>query len=124
MVYKMCCVGNGGSGWMTVCLDIIIASSGAVVTGAGAHRRLRQLRQITGMFTDGIIVRVVDHTQFPHHFTANCCLYCPIVNVTVFFLSVQFLNVNYFGAEPVENYSNVLDAKMMLLVDGKLVNQE
>ena len=83
-----------------------------------------QFLQVTGVFTDGVVVGVVDHSQLPHDVTPDGGLDSPVVNVTLLFVSRQLLHINDLGAEPVQDDPDVLDAEMVFLVDWELVDQQ
>ena len=76
------------------------------------------------MFTDGVVVGVVDHPQLPHHLPPNGRFYRPVVHFTVLLLPVQLLHVEDLGGQPVEDDPNVFDAEVVLLVDRELVDQQ
>ena len=83
-----------------------------------------QLLQVTGVFTDGVVVGVVDDPQLSHDVTPDGGLDSPVVDVTLLFVSRQLLHINDLGAQPVQDDPDVLDAEMMFLVDRELVDQE
>ena len=87
-----------------------------VVSGTW-DRGIRKLQKITRMLTDGVIIAIVNHTEFSHDVSTNSCFYGPIVYVTIFLFPVQFFYVKYFGTEPIENDANVFYCKMMFLVN-------
>ena len=76
------------------------------------------------MFTDGVVVGVVDDPQLSHDITPDGGLDSPVVDVTLLFVSRQLLHINDLGAQPVQDDPDVLDAEMMFLVDRELVDQE
>ena len=88
------------------------------------RRRLWKLLQVAGVFTDGVVVGVVDHPQLPHHLPPNGRFYRPVVHFTVLLLPVQLLHVEDLGGQPVEDDPNVFDAEVVLLVDRELVDQQ
>ena len=92
-----------------------------VVTGRGGAG---QLLQVTGVFTDGVVVGVVDDPQLSHDVTPDGGLDSPVVDVTLLLVSRQLLHINDLGAQPVQDDPDVLDAEMMFLVDRELVDQE
>ena len=104
--------------WEDSAIVVIRAISGT------RNRRVRKLQKVTRMLTDGVIVTVVNHTEFSHDVSTNSCFYGPIVNVTIFLFPVQFFYIKYLGTESVENDANVFYCKMMFLVNWKLVNQQ
>ena len=97
----------------------------SVISGSGTgERRLREVLEIAGMLTNGVIIAIVNHTEFSHHVSTNGCFYGPIVYVTIFLFPVQLFYIKNFGAESVENNANVFYCKVMFLVNWKLVNQQ
>ena len=76
------------------------------------------------MFTDGVVVGVVDDPQLSHDVTPDGGLDSPVVDVTLLLVAGQLLHINDLGAQPVQDDPNVLDAEMMFLVDRELVDQE
>ena len=91
-----------------------------VVSGT-RDRGIRKLQKVTRMLTDGVIIAIVNHTEFSHDVSTNSCFYGPIVYVTIFLFPVQFFYIKYLGTESVENDANVLDGEMVLLVYRQLV---
>ena len=88
------------------------------------RRRLWKLLQVARVFTDGVVVGIVDHPQLPHHLPPNGRFYRPVVHFTVLLLPVQLLHVEDLGGEPVQDDPNVFDAEVVLLVDRELVHQQ
>ena len=86
--------------------------------------RTGQFLQVTGVFTDGVVVGVVDDPQLSHDVTPDGGLDSPVVNVTLLFVSRQLLHINDLGAQPVQDDPDVLDAEMMFLVYRELVDQQ
>ena len=80
---------------------------------------------VARVLADGVVVAVVNHTQFPHHVTSDRGLYRPVVCV-VRSLNFAFepFHVDDLGAQPVEDDSDVLDGQVMVLIDGQLVHQQ
>ena len=76
-----------------------------------------ELLQVAGVFTDGVVVGVVDDAQLSHNVPPDGGLYCPVVDVAVLLVPGELLHINDLGAEPVQDDPDVLDAEMMLLVD-------
>ena len=76
------------------------------------------------MFTDGVVVGVVDDPQLSHDVTPDGGLDSPVVDVTLLLVTRQLLYINDLGAKPVQDDPNVLDAEMMFLVDRELVDEE
>ena len=76
-----------------------------------------ELLQVAGVFTDGVVVGVVDDPQLSHDVTPDGGLDSPVVNVTLLFVSRQLLHINDLGAQPVQDDPDVLDAEMVFLVD-------
>ena len=87
-----------------------------VVSGT-RDRGIRKLQKVTRMLTDGVIIAIVNHTEFSHDVSTNSCFYGPIVYVTIFLFPVQFFYIKYLGTESVENDANVFYCKMMFLVN-------
>ena len=94
-----------------------LAVGGDGVPGLGGARRLGQLLQVAGVLADAVVVAVVDDAELPHHLAADGRLYCPVVHVTLFLLTVELLHIEDLGAETVEDDANVFDGEMSLLVD-------
>jgi len=92
-----------------------------VFTGRGGAG---ELLQVTGVFTDGVVVGVVDDPQLSHDVTPDGGLDSPVVDVTLLLVAGQLLHINDLGAQPVQDDPDVLDAEVVFLVDGELVDQE
>ena len=104
--------------WENSAIVVIMVVSGT------RDRGIRKLQKITRMLADGVIIAIVNHTEFSHHVPTNSSFYGPIVYVTIFLFPVQLFYIKNFGAESVENNANVFYCKVMFLVNWKLVNQQ
>ena len=84
----------------------------------------RQLLQVTRVFTDRVVVGVVDHPQLSHNVPSDGGLDSPVVDVAVLLVTRQLLHVHDLGAEPVQDDANVLDGEVVFLVYRELVHQQ
>ena len=97
--------------WENSAIVVIMVVSGT------RDRGIRKHQKITRMLTDGVIIAIVNHTEFSHDVPTNSSFYGPIVYVTIFLFPVQFFYIKYLGTESVENDANVFYCKMMFLVN-------
>lgn len=76
------------------------------------------------MLGDRVVIPVVNYPELPQDIAPDDRLDRPIVALLALALAIQPLDVEDLGTESLQNDADVLDAKMMLLIDRQLVDQQ
>lgn len=76
------------------------------------------------MLRDRVVIPVIDYPELPQDIASDDRLDRPVVALLALALAIQPLNVEDLGAESLQYNADVLDAKVVLLIDRQLIDQK